>query len=218
MSQLNSASLPTSEPEPNDLAQKREILRRAIEDHEPKLRDTAQAIVYSLNLARHPAQVAEFAKEAVQLAAQRVLEEAAAYQTERPPYPWVRKFVFNAVLTLRSQHRTERKHLTLVSDMPPVQGIQEEDEVTEEELLDWLRTDRKNPEPDIEWEEVFRFMHPEDRLVLTLYLEDYTGEALAAELTMHLGRSISRGAADTRLSRAKGRLPEAYREYTRLSE
>ena len=66
------------------------------------MRDAAQAFVYVLGLARDPFQVAEFAGEAVQYAAQRVLEEASTYQIDQPPYPWIRKFVYNAVRTLRS--------------------------------------------------------------------------------------------------------------------
>jgi len=52
-----------------DTAQKCQCLRKALEDHESKLRDAAQAFVYALGLARDPSQVAELAKEALQDAA-----------------------------------------------------------------------------------------------------------------------------------------------------
>jgi DNA-directed RNA polymerase specialized sigma24 family protein len=85
--------------EQGDVEQKRQQLREALTDHEPKLRDAAQAYVYALGLAREPSQVAELSREAVQSAAQRVLEEAHAYQMNQSPYPWLRKFVYNAVRT-----------------------------------------------------------------------------------------------------------------------
>lgn len=202
------------------MAQKHQQLRSALAEHEPKLRDAAQAIIRSLGLAREPALVAELANEAVQVAAQRVLEEAGAYHLEQPPYPWIRKFVYNAVRTLRSQHLTERKHLSLVSDTATAQRQQAQgsDHITEEELLGRLWAARNDTEQQLEWREIFQPMHPEDRLVLELYLNGHTGEALAAELTKRLGRTIRRGAADTRLSRAKSRLPDAYRIYRQLGE
>lgn len=202
------------------MAQKHQQLSSALAEYEPKLRDAAQAIVRSLGLARDPALVAELANEAVQVAAQRVLEEAGAYHLEQPPHPWIRKFVYNAVRTLRSQHLTERKHLSLVSDTATAQRqrAQGSDYITEEELLGRLWAARNDTEQQLEWREIFQPMHPEDRLVLELYLNGHTGEALAAELTKRLGRTIRRGAADTRLSRAKSRLPAAYRIYRQLGE
>jgi hypothetical protein len=89
--------------------------------------------------------------------------------------------------------------------------------VTEEELLAWLWAAKNNTEHQLEWREIFQLMHAEDRLVLELYLDGYTGEALAAELTKRLGITIRRGTADTRLSRAKSRLPDAYRLYRQVS-
>jgi hypothetical protein len=53
----------------SNTAQKCQCLRKALEDHEPKLRDAAQAFVYALGLARDPFQVAELVKEAVQYVA-----------------------------------------------------------------------------------------------------------------------------------------------------
>lgn len=205
--------------EQGDVEQKRQRLREALADHEPILRDAAQAFVYVLGLARDPFQVAELAKEGVQHAAQRVLEEASAYQMDQPPYPWIRKFVYNAVRTLRSTRLTERKHLRLVSDTTTAQRAHEQglDDLTEEELLARLWAVRNDTEQQLEWKEIFQLMHPEDRLVLELYLDGYTGEALAIELTKRLGRTVRRGTADTRLSRAKSRLPDAYRSYRQIS-
>jgi sugar-specific transcriptional regulator TrmB len=187
--------------EQGDVEQKRQQLREALTDHEPKLRDAAQAYVYALGLAREPSQVAELSREAVQSAAQRVLEEAHAYQMNQSPYPWLRKFVYNAVRTLRSKRLIERRHLSLVLDTATAQSARAQalENVTEEELLARLWAAKSNPEQQLEWREIFQLMHPEDRLVLELYLDDYTGEALAAELTKRLGTTIRRGTADTRL-------------------
>ena len=219
MTQLDPKPQPSHASGQGDTAQKCQCLRTALEDHESKLRDAAQAFVYVLGLARDPFQVAEFAGEAVQYAAQRVLEEASTYQIDQPPYPWIRKFVYNAVRTLRSKRLIERKHLTLVSDTVTAQRsrAQAPDRNTEEELLAQLWVARNNAEPQLEWREIFQLMHPEDRLVLELYLDGYAGEALAAALTQQFGRTIRRGAADTRLSRAKSRLPDAYRSYRHVS-
>ena len=78
MTQPDPKSLYASEQ--GDVEQKRQRLRQALADHEPKLRDAAQAFVYVLGLARDRFQVAELAKEAVQHAAQRVLEEVSMPQ------------------------------------------------------------------------------------------------------------------------------------------
>jgi len=217
VTQPDPKSLYTSEQ--GDVDQKRQRLRQALADHEPKLRDAAQAFVYVLGLARDRFQVAELAKEAVQHAAQRVLEEASTYQMDQLPYPWLRKFVYNAVRTLRSMRLTERKHLHLVSDTAIAQRARARalDAPTEEELFARLWAVRNDTEQQPEWKEIFQLMHPEDRLVLELYLEGYTGEALAAELTKLLGRTVRRGTADTRLSRAKSHLPDAYRSYRQIS-
>lgn len=205
--------------EQGDVDHKRQQLREALTAHEPTLRDAAQAYVYALRLARDPSQIAELAREAVQSAAQRVLEEAHAYQIHQPPYPWLRKFVYNAVLTLRSKRHTERKHVSLVLDTATAQSARAQalEGVTEEELLARLWVAKSNTEQQLEWREIFQLMYPEDRLVLELYLDGYTGEALAAELTKRLGTTIRRGTADTRLSRAKSRLPDAYRLYRQVN-
>jgi hypothetical protein len=110
--------------------------------------------------------------------------------------------------------------LSLVSDTAAAQGqrTQGSENITEEELLGRLWAARNDTEQQLEWREIFQPMHPEDRLVLELYLNGNTGEALAAELTKRLGRTIRRGAADTRLSRAKSRLPDAYRIYRQLGK
>lgn len=206
--------------EKRDVTQQSQQLRDALATHEDKLRDAAQAFVHTLGLAREPIRIAELASEALQRAAQRALEEAEAYQVEQPPYPWLRKFVYNAVRTLRSEHLTERKHLSLVADTITAQRaqLQGADNITDEELLGRLWAGRNETEQQLEWREIFQLMPPEDRLVLELYLDGHTGEGLAAELSKRFGRAIRRGAADTRLSRAKSRLPNAYRTYRQLHE
>ena len=113
---------------------------------------------------------------------------------------------------------TERKHLHLVSDTAIAQRARARalDDPTEEELFARLWAVRNDTEQQLEWKEIFQLMYPEDRLVLELYLDGYTGEALAAELTKRLGRTVRRGTADTRLSRAKSHLPDAYRSYRQI--
>ena len=69
MAQLDSKPQPSQVPRQGDTAQKCQCLRKALEDHEPKLRDVAQAFVYALGLARVHSRVAELVKEALQDAA-----------------------------------------------------------------------------------------------------------------------------------------------------
>lgn len=207
--------IPSSTPEPADLEMRRQQLRQALAVHQSALEDAARSYVYALGMASDPIRVVELAREAVQEAAARALERAAEYQMDRSTYPWLRKFVFNAVRTLRSEKHTERKHLTLVLDTV-TRHRQEDDEPTEDALLERLEADRQSHAQQMEWRQIFQLMLPEDRLVLEFYLDGYIGEALAQVLSQHLGRDIRRGAADTRLSRARTRLPEAYRAYRKL--
>lgn len=208
-----SDSAAPSQPEAPSPAEPRAALEEALAAHEAELLDSARAWVYNLGFAKRSARIKDLAREAFQNAAVDALEKADEYDLSRPPRPWLRRFVFNAVRTLRKEHGRRAKKTQAVQDAGTSDRVSDE-ESTDEDLFAWLseKAGRVNfwegEDPRLVW--IREHASEEDRAVLELRLEGYTGDELAEKLGERLQTSITYGAAATRLSRAKQRLTDAF--------
>jgi len=209
-----SDSAAPSQPEAPSPAEPRAALEEALTAHEAELLDSARAWVYNLGFAERPARVKGLAREAFQNAAADALEKADEYDPPRPPRPWLRRFVFNAVRTLRKEHERRAKKTQAVQDAGASDQVSDE-ESTDEDLFAWLSEKagrvnfREGENPRLIW--IREHASEEDRAVLELRLRGYTGDDLAEKLGERLQDSFSYGAAAARLSRAKQRMTDAFR-------
>lgn len=194
-----------------ETSSKQKQLRRALEQHAPRLKNAACVYASTLGLATSVDQAQKQAEDVMQEAAVRAWETKEKY--EEWPFALLRKYVFNAARTLAQKKR--RSRLRLVADMATQQQSNDGEGMTEDELLDRLWYARQNLSERPDLDQLLRQLNTDDQRVLRLYLDGYLGAELALQLSKHEGKPVKRGTADVRLNRAKARLVAAYNQSQR---
>lgn len=185
------------------------ILQRAIEDRYEELLVSARVFVFQLGLTRNRETAQSMAEEAVQNAIVAAMRGAVTYNTAYPPHPWLRKIVYNTVLSMRRGRRIERRYIVPITETAGDSANAASTGPDEIVLLARLRgiTEQAEMSGEPDTTELLALVSERDAEVLRLSVIDGLN---GAELATALG--TSEGAAYTRLSRAKARLRQRYIE------
>ncbi len=183
-------------------SERQTALHDAIIRDEPNLRRSVEVLVLKQGLVSNRTDVAAIAGDVLQEAITRALRRADVYDPARSAHAWLLGFVTNVLREQKRALYTERTHT--IQDMPV---IAETDDMTAfEVVLERLH--------DVDSTDAYRVIElldlvsPADREVLRLrYVDTLSGPELAEALG-----GITEGAARIRLSRAKARIAQAYRQ------
>lgn len=172
-------------------------LHAAIVREEPNLRRSVEVLVFKRGLASNRADIAAIADDVLQEAVERALRRADVYNPTRSAHAWLLGFVTNVLHEQQRATRAERNH-TIQNTAGDISAF----EAVLERLHDANSTDAYKVI------DLLDLVPPTDSDVLRKrYVDNLSGPELAEALG-----GITEGSARVRLSRAKARLAQAYRQ------
>jgi RNA polymerase sigma factor (sigma-70 family) len=192
--------------------QKRRQLNEAIENDWQNFVGTIRVYVKKFGLAQNQVAIETLALEVLHETIITAHQIANKYELGRLARSWLWGIAIKHMQRRQRSLNIEQRHITPIAEMPEVrQAMQQWDSkpLSEDEMFAILYQDnmQSNPISELTLNELLASVSPGDKEILTLaYVQDLRGKALAAEL------GISEGAANTRLSRALGRLRDAYKQ------
>ena len=190
---------------------KRELLHHAIEDCWQDLLVGIQVYIRKFGLSGSPGGDDALARDVLQDAILSALQRPDRYDPTRPARPWLLGFAINGLRHRRRSLSAERQRVIPVAETAEVMVASRGGRVilSEDEMFSLLypSTTHSRPPSSETLDEMLEPLPEADQVVLKLHFEqDLRGKDLAAALGVHEGQAWAR------LSRAKTRLREAYRQ------
>ena len=183
-------------------AERHIALRAAIVREEPNLRRSVEALVFKRGLASNRADIAAIAGDVLQEAVERALRRADGYDPTRSAHAWLLGFVINVLREQQRATRVERNHTV----QNTAGAVEVSDRSTFEAVLERLHDENSTDAYGVI--ELLDLVPATDGDVLRKrYVDNLSGPELAEALG-----GITEGSARVRLSRAKTRLAQAYRQ------